>query len=189
MAENNTTINNKALDKLLKEFKSDSSYEDIRVKQIAKKELLSDKRILHALNASELSVEDPISYSKKYILPFYIIPDAQTEPKNYICYETSFNEVARYNDVMKIQQITFYVLCCSTMPNIIDSKTDIARHDLIASLIIDKFNWTNLFGFQVHLISDQSRPLDNHFCARTLVFEQTTTNSILKNGVVINHGR
>lgn len=186
---NGNTARNNELDKLLKTFKSNSNYEDITIKDIVKRELLSDEKILYALNADKLSVKNPYDFYGTYILPYYIIPDTQTEPRNYLCYETSFNEVARYNDVFKAQQIIFYVLCCSTMPNSIDAKTHVARHDLIASLIIDRFNWTNLFGAQIHLVSDQSRPLDNHFCARTLIFEQTTSNSILKNGVVVNHGR
>lgn len=181
-----TTDSDRELDKLLKEFKKSSYYEDISVKNEIKRQLLSDRKILHALNIDGLSPDSPRDYYGKYILPYYIIPDTQTEPKNYICYETSFETLDRYNDILKIQRIIFYVLCCAKTSSVIDTYTDVARHDLIGSLIIDRFNYTNLFGMQIHLASDQARPVDNHFTARTLVFEQTTHNSITKNGVVIN---
>lgn len=176
----------KEMDELLKEFKNESSYEDIKIKEKIKEQLIKDPRIIHALNASDLDETVPRDYYGKYILPYYILTDTQTQPNNYLCYETSFTEFERYNDVYKLQQITFYILCSDVSTNIIDKVTGVARHDLIAALIIDRFNWTNLFGIQIHLVSDQSRPIDNHFCARTLVFEQTTPNSILKNGKVVN---
>ena len=70
--------------------------------------------------------------------------------------------------------------------DIYDKYSGIARHDLIAALITDEFNWTNMFGTQIHLISDKPMVVDMNYAGRTLIFEQTTTNSIVKNGRVIN---
>lgn len=170
----------------LKIFRDTSSYEDIRIKSIIRKKIEGNSHIIHALNNQELDEKEPRAYFNKNILPYYLITPVQTNVLNYICYETSFNEAPMYNEVMKYQQIIFYILCNCKDKNIIDSDTGIARHDLLAALIIDQFNWTNYFGFQIHLISDRSNPVDNEFCARTLIFEQTTPNSILKNGKVIN---
>jgi hypothetical protein len=53
---------------------------------------------------------------------------------------------------MKLLQITFYILC--EEKNNIEKKTGIARHDLLGAVILDIFNWSNLFGEQIHCISD-----------------------------------
>ena len=85
---------------------------------------------------------------------------------------------------MKYGQIIFYIIC--DREEIYDEKTGIARHDLLAALITDEFNWTNMFGTQIHLISDKPVAIDNQYVGRTLIFEQTTTNSIIKDKKVVN---
>ena len=55
-----------------------------------------------------------------------------------------------------------------------------------SKLIIDEFNWSNVFGTQIHLVSNKPTALDYHYVGRTLIFEQITTNSITKNGKVVN---
>lgn len=175
------------LKEYLKKFKNKSSYEDIRIKSIIRKRLENNPYIIHALNNINLDEQEPKSYFNKNIVPYYLMPSVQKDIMNYICYETSFTETPLYNDVMKYQQITFSILCNCSDKNIIDNDTGVPRHDLLASLIIDEFNWTNCLGFQIHLVSDQSRPVDNEFCARTLVFEQTVINSMMKAQALINN--
>ena len=85
---------------------------------------------------------------------------------------------------MKLEQIIFYIICDNR--NIYDKTFGIARHDLLSALIIDEFNWSNVFGTQIHLVSNKPTALDYHYVGRTLIFEQITTNSITKNGKVIN---
>ena len=79
---------------------------------------------------------------------------------------------------MKIQHIIFYVLC--EEKNNIEKKTGIARHDLIAALLINIFNCSNLFGNKVHITSDIPSVVDNDYACRTLVFEMTTDNNLAK---------
>lgn len=69
--------------------------------------------------------------------------------------------------------------------NNIEKATGIARHDLIAALLIDIFNWSNIFGPQIHVVSDIPSVVDNDYSCRTLVFEMSTDNSLAKtrNGV------
>ena len=167
-----------------------SLYDNVRIKEKVKEMLAENKYLLTALNTD--SDNFSVCYGK-YILPFYLLVPTQKMTDNYICYETSFAEVPRYNDTLKYQQITFNILCKCTSTegdtydkNIIDPETGFARHDLISILLIEQFNWSNAFGFQVHLVSDQSRPVDNGYCARTLVFEQTSPNSLMKDGRIIN---
>ena len=54
----------------------------------------------------------------------------------------------------------------------------IPRHDLIASIIRDRFNWSNIFGMQTHLISSKESTTDNNYLVRTLVFQVVDTNGI-----------
>ena len=175
-----------------------SLYDNVRIKKKVQEMLRENKYLSIALNAKNESGEY-MSVDKlegKYILPLYLLVPTQTSTDNYICYETSFTEMPRYNDILKYQQITFNILCKCTSTegetydgNIIDSETGFARHDLIAILLTEQFNWSDELGFQIHLVSDQSRPVDNGYCARTLVFEQTTPNSIVKNGKVYNNAK
>lgn len=79
---------------------------------------------------------------------------------------------------MKLLQITFYILC--EEKNNIEKRTGIARHDLIGAIIMDIFNWSNLFGGQIHCVSDVPSVTDNDYATRTIIFEQTTDNNLTK---------
>ena len=67
----------------------------------------------------------------------------------------------------------------------IEKRTGIARHDLIGALILDMFNWSNLFTDQIHCVSDVPSITDNDYVTRTIIFEQLTDNNLVKtrNGV------
>lgn len=162
----------------LKEFRNIIDSDDIKIKEQIKSKLLKNKNIIHVLNASELDEDEPSDYFGTYILPYYIIHPTQHDVKNYICYEVQYDEVDSWNDRMKILQIVFYVLC--EHKNIIDQDTYLARHDLLAALIMDEFNWTNIFGKKVSLITDKPSVVDADYACRTLIFEQTTDNNLVK---------
>lgn len=175
------------INKLIDQDQKFHCYEDIWIKNKVKECLINNPFILYMLNNDELyKQDDPMAYFNVNILPYYLLPEVQSDVKNYICYETSWTEQPRYNDVMKYQLLTFYIACSCKDGNVIDEDSGIARHDILAALIIDMFNWTNILGFQMKLVSDQSRPVDNGFCARTLVFQQVTPQNITKPNVKIN---
>ena len=159
--------------------------DDIRFKEIIKKTLINNDLILYLLNNKELEDidADPSDYLGVNILPYYLIHPTQHNVQNYICYETEVRELERYNSKMKIQHIIFYVLC--EEKNNIERRTGIARHDLIAALLIDMFNWSNLFGGKIHCVSNIPSVVDNDYSCRTLIFEQLTDNNLAKthNGV------
>lgn len=169
----------------LRDLKNIVDSDDIKYKEIIKKTLINSDLIIYLLNNKELEDNDadPSDYLGVNILPYYMIHPTQSNVQNYICYETTFNELQRYNSNMKKQQIIFYVLC--EEKNNIEKTTGIARHDLISALIINLFNWTNLFGAQIHLVSDVPSVIDSDYSCRTLVFEQETDNNLAKtkNGV------
>ena len=60
-----------------------------------------------------------------------------------------------------------------------DKLTGIPRHDLIASIIRERFNWSSIFGMQTHLISSKESVTDNNYLVRTLIFQIVDTNGIV----------
>lgn len=154
--------------------------EDIRVKEKIKEILINNKNIIHVLNNTVLEEAEAEAdeYYNVNILPYYLISPTQTDVQNFICFETQFDEEARYNGMIKIQQIVFYVLC--EQKNILEEDTKLARHDLLASLILDQFNWSNFFGTQIHCVSDKPSVVDTHYASRTLIFTAETTSNIIR---------
>ena len=154
--------------------------EDIRIKEKIKELLLSNKTLIHVLNNEELEEADaePDEYYYVNILPYYIIYPTQTNVKNYVCYETNFERVSRVNNIIKYNQIVFTILC--EQKNIVEESTGLARHDLIASLILDQFNWSNYFGAQIVCVSDKTSVSDNSYACRTLIFQSETPLNILR---------
>ena len=178
------------IDKDIKEiinYKKQKGNDNIQYKETIKEKLINNSKIIRSLNNQDLDPDCPDDYYGVNILPYYLLTDVQTKNANYICFETSFNEVARYNDVMKLGQIIFYIVCDNK--DILDKETGIARHDLLAALITDEFAHSNLFGTKVKLVSDRPTAIDAQYVGRTLVFEQTTTNAMVQNGRVINTSR
>lgn len=164
----------------LRDLKKLPDSDDIRYKEIIKQNLINNDLVIYLLNNKELedAEADPSDYLGINILPYYMIHPTQHNIQNYICYETSVRELDRWNPKMKQQQIIFYVLC-EEKTNI-EKKTGIARHDLIAALLLDIFNWSNLFGGKIHCVSNIPSVIDNDYACRTLIFEQSTDNNLAK---------
>ena len=87
-----------------------------------------------------------------------------------------FNELPRYQNVQKYTEITFNIFVNGKDRT--DKLTGIPRHDLIASIIREKFNWSNIFVMQTHLVSNKESITDNDYVVRTLIFQNTEVNSI-----------
>lgn len=165
---------------ILRDLKTNVDSDNIHYKEIIKKNLINNDLIIYLLNNKELeSIEaDPSDYLGVNILPYYMIHPTQHNVQNFICYEVGFRELERYNSKMKLLQITFYILC--EEKGNIEKATGIARHDLIGAVIMDIFNWSNLFGDQIYCVSDQPGVTDNDYAIRTIVFEQRTDNNLAK---------
>ena len=166
------------------EYKKHYENDNIYYKEIIKNKLINNSKIIHSLNNTDLDPDCPADYMGENILPFYLIAKTQEKTRHYICFETAFEEISRYNKIMKMGQVIFYILCDNK--DIYDKRSGIARHDLLAALIVDEFNWTNMFGTQIKLVSDTPMVIDSNYAGRTLIFEQTTTNNIIKDRKVIN---
>ena len=201
MAEKLITKND-LLDKL-RTYKTTPDDENIQYKKKIEKALMLNPCLLYALNEKSLESElfdddgninwewneeikeyEPLGEWDRYfggtsnIRPYLFIPDTQTEVKHYICYQVSFNEQPRYNDTLKYTNVTFTIFVHGNDRN--DKLTGIPRHDLIASIIRERFNWSNIFGMQTQLISSKESTTDNNYLVRTLVFQTVDTNGIVK---------
>ena len=173
--------------------------DNIRYKDIIRKALLSCPELLYALNNKELESElfdedgnllidkdtgellgevDRYFGDNSNIRPSLFIPDTQTTVNSYVCYQVMFDELPRYSNIQKYTEITFNIFVNGKDRT--DKLTGIPRHDLIASIIRERFNWSNIFGMQTHLISSKESVTDNNYLVRTLVFQVVDTNGIYK---------
>lgn len=200
MAEKLVTKND-LLNKL-RAYKTTPDDENIQYKKKIEKALMLNPCLLYALNEKSLESElfdedgninwewnedtkeyEPLGEWDRYfgsnsnIRPFLFIPDTQTEVKHYICYQVSFDETPRYQDTLKYTTITFTIFVHGN--DRMDKLTRIPRHDLIASIIRERFNWSNIFGMQTHLVSSKESTTDNNYLVRTLVFQVIDTNGIV----------
>lgn len=164
--------------KYLRDIRNHLDSDNIKLKQQIKQKLLNDKYLIHVLNNKELEESDaePSDYFDVNIREYYMLPETQTDVQNFVCYETSTD--MRYGSTMKTQQIIFYILCDDK--NAIDKDTGLARHDLLAAIIQNLFNYTRFLGGRFQLISDKPSVTDTHYLTRTLIFIQDTDNSLVK---------
>lgn len=209
MAEIITTKDN-LLEKL-RAYASTPDDDNIRYKEKIHDALLNNVELLYALNNKELESElfdendnllidketgELIGEVDRYfgdnsnIRPYLFIPETQTDVKHYVCYQVMFDELPRYNNTQKYTEITFNIFVNGNDRT--DKLTGISRHDLIGSIIRERFNWSNIFGMQTHLVSSKESTTDNNYLVRTLIFQLVDTNGIVatRNGrTTINNYR
>lgn len=198
MAEKLVTKND-LLNKL-RAYKTTPDDDIILYKQKIKNALLSNPCLLYALNAKELESElfdkngninwewndelndyEPLGEWDRYfgensnIRSSLFIPETQTKVKHYLCYQVGFDELPRYSPMYKYTEITFTIFVHGD--DRVDKLTGLQRHDLIASIIRERFNWSSIFGLQTKLVSSKESTTDNNYVVRTLVFQIYDPNS------------
>ena len=172
--------------------------DNIKYKDIIRKALLNCPELLYALNNNELEPElfdedgnllidkdtgellgevDRYFGDNSNIRPSLFIPDTQTTVNSYVCYQVMFDELPRYQNIYKYNEIIFNIFVNGKDRT--DKLTGIPRHDLIASIIREKFNWSSIFGMQSKLISSKESTTDNNYVVRTLIFQIEDTNGIV----------
>ena len=161
-------------------YKYVTDCDNVRIKETIKRKLLNNDDIIHVLDNKKLQSAEAENdeYFGVNILPYYMITPTQTESKNFICFTVGYRDVSKYNDLVKLLHITFVILC--EQKNIKDRDTGIARHDLLAALIQNEFNYTNFFGRKLQLIQDEESVVDTNYACRTLTFVQITDNNVTK---------
>ena len=172
--------------------------DNIKYKDIIRKALLNCPELLYALNNKELESElfdengnllidkdtgellgevDRYFGDNSSIRPSLFIPDTQTTVNSYVCYQVMFDELPRYQNIYKYNEIIFNIFVNGKDRT--DKLTGIPRHDLIASIIRERFNWSSIFGMQSKLISSKESITDNDYVVRTLIFQIEDTNNIV----------
>lgn len=186
----------------------------IRFKQKIKETLLKCPELLYALNNDELESElfnkdgtinaeyddegniIPLGEWDRYfpynIRPYIFVPESQAYTDNFLCYTVGFREIPKYNEIECYIQVIFTILCSSASDQGIDGLTGQSRADLIGAILREKFNWTNIFGLQCKIVSNQEDIKDTHYISRTIVLESTKPNSITRtslkgNTAIINN--
>lgn len=191
------TMKEELLDKL-RAYADTPDDDNIKYKDIIKKALLNCPELLYALNNKELESElfdedgnilidkdtgellgevDRYFGDNSNIRPSLFIPDTQTTVNSYVCYQVMFDELPRYQNIYKYNEIIFNIFVNGKDRT--DKLTGIPRHDLIASIIREKFNWSSIFGMQSKLISSKESTTDNNYVVRTLIFQIEDTNGIV----------
>ena len=173
---------------------NDVEDDNSKLKKEIKEKLISNKYILKALDNKQLeeAEADPDEYFGRSIMPYYIVHPTQVEANNFICFETRFERIGtrdmRNAMEQKRQQIVFYILCeqknqaVTTDTELSGGITDlgIARHDLLASLLIHEFNFYPFKGGKARLIADVPSTTDDNYACRTLTFEFYTDANLVK---------
>ena len=172
--------------------------DNIRIKEQIKDTFLNCPELLYAIHNKELESElfdedenlnidedgnltgevDRYFGENANIRPFLFIPETQDEVKNYVCYQTSYSDLVRYNDKEKNMIVTFTIFVNGK--DSIDKLTNIPRHDLIASIIREKFAWIGLEISTTTPFGDKESTTDNNYLVRTLQYETILPNSICK---------
>ena len=174
--------------------------DNIRIKEQIKDTFLNCPELLYAIHNKELESElfdedgnlnidedgnltgevDRYFGSNSNIRPFLFIPETQDEVNNYVCYQTSYDE-SNYRSYEKTEKhlfITFTIFVNGK--DSMDKLTDIPRHDLIASIIREKFAWIGLEISTTTPFGDKESTTDNNYLVRTLQYLVTLPNSICK---------
>ena len=191
------TTKEELLDKL-RAYAETPDDDNIRIKKQIKDTFLNCPELLYAIHNKELESElfdedgnlninedgkltgevDRYFGGNSNIRPFLFIPETQDEVKNYVCYQTSYSDLVRYNDKEKKLIVTFTIFVNGK--DSIDKLTNIPRHDLIASIIREKFAWIGLEISTTTPFGDKESTTDNNYLVRTLQHEVTLPNSICK---------
>lgn len=147
----------------------------IAAKRLIREKLYQDPDIIEALHNPNLNPEEPDQYVGTNIFDFIRIPGTTFEVKNYICFDVKQKRVSYSNDHMKIQQYIFMVFCHS---DDINTSYGMSRHDLLAYLIKDIFNYSNIFGNQITIVENTPGISEAQYSSRTIIFEASAPNSL-----------
>ena len=175
----------------LQSYLSNPDDDTIRLKEKIKEKMLGCPKLLWALNNEEYEKQlfnedgtlndtgewDVYFGDSSLIRPFLFIPETQDVVANYICYQTSTDENMRYNSEMKYFVITFTIIVHEK--DSIDSKTGIARHDLIGSIIRELMSWSSSSIAHAVPIYEGESVTDNNYITKVLKYQAALPNNLV----------
>lgn len=149
-----------------------------RYKHKVMKELTSNIDILRTLHnnnfESRLNSEHPNGdmYRNVNIFDYMKLPSLKDEIQNYICFEVS--TMASYSNDFAAVNVVF-----RTVSHVNDMNTDwgIQRHDLLALIIKNQFDWTKVFGKTLIKVSDVGKIGEDDFYYREIVYQCDLPNN------------
>ena len=184
--------------KKLQAYADNPDDDNLRIKEKIRQTFMHCPELLYVLHNKDLEGElfdedgnlnidengEPLGEWDRYfgenglIRPFLFIPETQDVIRHYVCYQTNFDELVRYNDSEKLMYVTFTIFVNGK--DAIDGLTGMPRHDLIASIIREKFGWIGLEVSTTVPTSDKESTTDNNYLVRTLQYQVTLPNSLVK---------
>lgn len=184
--------------KKLRAYKQNPDDWVIQYKEKIRKALLNCPELLWALGWDEYQAEvinndgtintdgDWDVFYNTAIKPALFIPDTQTEAKTILCYTVNNDEPPFYASRTQLRKtdnkavyfsVTFVVM--SHYGTYWEPYTQLPRHDLICSILRERFNWSNIFGLQCSITTDKESTTDNNYITRTLVLQGMALNGIV----------
>lgn len=142
--------------------------------------ICSSPDIVTLINNPNITIDNSDEMKNVNAFSYMKIPNTSLAVKNYICFD--FNaKSSSYNDLYKNVTINVACICHEGEINTMWGN----RHDILGGVILETFNWSNILGLQLELVSDVENILEKEYHVRTLTFKNLTLNSI-KNGVKVN---
>lgn len=146
-------------------------------KQIILEDIYKDPDIFEVLHNTELEAQNavPEDYHNVNIYSYLKIPDSQSKVKNFICFEVNDLEISYSNKIMVTKQVIFRTV---SHKDDVETIYGIDRQDLLAALIKERFQWSNILGTQLVKTYDSGKVAENGYYYRNMYFEQITPNGL-----------
>lgn len=133
--------------------------------------LVENDDIVTALGADD--IDDRYSLIYTHLYPYLRVPDTKTETGSYILISISVPRVSTKNNTYKMMEIT---ICVVTHQDHMQTTYNANRNDLLAGIIIDEFNWSDILGFEMELVSDKESILTDVYHLREIRFHALAKN-------------
>lgn len=170
-------MNQDRIDRLLT-CRKQEGYDDISYdKQIILEDIYKDPDIFEILHNTELEERNatPEDYHNVNIYSYLKIPDSQSKVKNFICFEVNDLSISDGNKIMINKQVIFRTV---SHKDDVETIYGIDRQDLLASLIKERFQWSNILGTQLVKTYDAGKVAENGYYYRNIYFEQIGPNGL-----------
>lgn len=116
------------------------------------------------------------AYKNVQIFNFLKIPDIQSTVKNFVCFDVNDDGLGRYNESIIKRNIVFRTV---SHEKDVDTDWGIARHDLLAAIIKNAFDWSNICGMHIEKIQDKGRIAENGYYYREFIYEASVPNNLI----------
>ena len=161
------------LDRSMNEKNKSNSDEIFRYKYKIMNMLTSNQDLLRTLHNADLQTDGELNgdaYRDVNIFNYMKLPNQKSVVKNYVCFEVNDEAYGNFGDK---------IIIFRTVSHEDDCKTDwnINRQDLLASIIKNEFDWSNVFGMHIEKEYDVGRVTDDGYYYREFAYKSTVPNN------------